>query len=146
MDQFAYKERQQQEYHRRETNILVLIIREAEKGNLYLPKLFCQRFEGVWGLGSWRCIEKSLNKLIEQGVVKFNQDYFKQTEGYRPHKYGALCVDGMLIPSGEEIDPENGKKKSTLKPRRPTHFKDYFSGAILPIENDKPWSYMEFVA
>jgi len=131
MKMTAYKNLWQQEYKRRETNILKLIVDQAEKGYVYLPQHFCYRFEGVWGLGSCDCIHKSLKKLIARSEVKFNQDYFKQ-QGLRvPNKYGALCVDGMTM-LFKTKDPETGEMHFDRRPLFATHYQDTM-GRIIPV-------------
>jgi hypothetical protein len=54
-----------------------------------------------------------------------------------------MCVEGMEIPAGEEIDAETGEMTSMMKCLLPTHFKEAHSGAILPVENPEVWVYLE---
>jgi hypothetical protein len=55
-----------------------------------------------------------------------------------------MCVEGMEVPTGEEIvDPETGEVATGMKSLLPTHFKQPGNGAILPVENPVIWVYPE---
>lgn len=54
-----------------------------------------------------------------------------------------MCVEGMEMPIGEEMDLETGEMIPILQPLLPTHFKESQSGAILPVENPEVWVYLD---
>ena len=54
-----------------------------------------------------------------------------------------MCVEGMEISVGEEVDLETGEMISVMKPLLPTHFKESQTGVILPVENPEVWVYVE---
>jgi hypothetical protein len=55
-----------------------------------------------------------------------------------------MCVEGMEIPTGEEIvDPDTGEISNDMRQLLPTHFKQSGNGAILPVENPSVWVYPE---
>jgi len=119
--------------------ILQMIFEEARKGNLYTPIQFCLAFDGYAGLGGERTINRRVNILVAKGFIKFNREE-RETE---KSKYGVMCVEGMEIPAGEEVNPETGEMIPLMKRLLPTHFKDSQIGAILPVENPDVWVYSE---
>jgi len=119
--------------------ILQMIFEEARKGNLYMPSGFCRTFEGRAGLGGERTIHNRLNVLMTKGFIKFN----KEEKEFAGSKYGVMCVEGMKVPAGEEVDPETGQVEPLMKRLLPTHFKENRTGAILPVENREIWVYSE---
>ena len=135
-----YGEKLDAERHRRHDVIVQLLFDEAQKGKVYTPTQFCRSFEGKAGLGGERTIHTRLNVLATKGFIKFNLE-----EQYRVErsKYGVMCVEGMEISVGEEVDLETGEMISVMKPLLPTHFKESQTGVILPVENPEVWVYVE---
>jgi len=119
--------------------ILQLLLDEARKGNLYTPSQFCQTFENTGGLGKHTTIHDRVNVLATKGFIKFN----REEREIEKSKYGVMCVEGMEIPAGKEIDPETGEVAHLMKRLLPTHFKESQTGAILPVENPEIWVYSE---
>jgi hypothetical protein len=114
-----------------------LILDEAAKGKLYTPAQFRQAFDGQAGLGGERTINNRLNVLATKGFIKFNLEEYKVVGS----KYGVMCVEAMVIPAGEETNPETGETIAIIKRLSPTHFKESQTGAILPVENPDVWVY-----
>ena len=136
-----YGEKLDAERHRRHDVILQLIFDESIKGILYTPTQFRQAFEGRAGLGGEKTIQNRLNVLSTKGYIKFNKE--EAIERGIKSKCGLMCVEGMEIPAGEEIDTDTGEATSLMKPLLPTHFKESQSGAILPVENPDVWVYLD---
>lgn len=133
-----YGEKLDNERRRRHDVILQMIFDEAHKGTLYTPSQFCQTFENKAGLGGQFSIRDRINVLATKGYIKFNK------ENAAKSKYGAMCVEGMEIPAGEErMDEETGEVIQDMKLLLPTHFKQPGDGAILPVENPSIWVYQE---
>ena len=132
-----YGEKQDAERKRCHDVILQLILDEAAKGKLYTPAQFRQAFDGQAGLGGERTINNRLNVLATKGFIKFNLEEYKVIGS----KYGVMCVEAMVIPAGEEINPETGETIAIIKRLLPTHFKESQTGAILPVENPDVWVY-----
>ncbi len=133
-----YGERLDNERRRRHDVILQLLFDEGRKGTLYTPSQFCQAFENKAGLGGNHSIRDRIDVLSTKGYVKFNK------ENAAKSKYGVMCVEGMEVPTGEEIvDPETGEVATGMKSLLPTHFKQPGNGAILPVENPVIWVYPE---
>jgi len=135
-----YGERLDAERRRRHDVILQLLFDEARESKLYTPTQFRQAFENRGGLGGERTIQNRLNVLATKGYIKFN---LEEQHKVQRSKYGIMCVEGMEIPVGEEIDTDTGEATSVMKPLLPTHFKESQSGAILPVENPDVWVYLE---
>ena len=135
-----YGEKLDAERARRHDVILQLLFDEAGEGRLYTPTQFRQAFEGRAGLGGERTIHNRLNVLSTKGYIKFNTD---DTYKVPRSKSGVMCVEGMRVPVGEEIDGDTGEAVSLMEPILPTHFKESQSGAILPVENPQVWVYLE---
>jgi hypothetical protein len=129
-----YGEKQDAERKRCHDVILQLILDEASKGNLYTPTQFRQTFDGAAGLGGEVTIYRRLNVLMTKGFIKFNLEEFKVEKS----KYGVMCVEGMEIPAGEDLETGIATMKRVL----PTHFKENQTGAILPVENPEVWVYL----
>jgi len=135
-----YGERLDNERRRRHDVILQLLFDEGRKGSLYTPTQFCQSFENKGGLGGNHSIRDRIDVLATKGYIKFNK------EGTAKSKYGVMCVEGMEVPTGEEIvDPETGEISPAMKSLLPTHFKQSGDGTILPVENPAVWVYAEDV-
>ncbi len=132
-----YGEKQDAERKRCHDVILQLILDEAAKGKLYTPAQFRQAFDGQAGLGGERTINNRLNVLATKGFIKFNLEEYKVVGS----KYGVMCVEAMVIPAGEETNPETGETIAIIKRLSPTHFKESQTGAILPVENPDVWVY-----
>ncbi len=127
------------ERHRRHDTILQLIFDEAAKGKVYTPTQFCETFEGKAGLGKDRTIHNRLSVLATKGYIKFNRE---EVHKIARSKYGVMCVEGMEIPAGEEINSETGEAIPLMRRLLPTHFKESQTGAILPVENPDVWVYL----
>ena len=136
-----YGEKLDAERLRRHDVILQVIFEEAKKGKLYTPTQFCQAFENYGGLGAKQTIQSRLNVLATKGYIKFNKD--TRHKKIERSKYGMMCVEGMEMPIGEEMDLETGEMIPILQPLLPTHFKESQSGAILPVENPEVWVYLD---
>ena len=133
-----YGERLDNERRRRHDVILQLLFDEGRRGALYTPSQFCQAFENRAGLGGNHSIRDRIDVLATKGYVKFNKDNAAKS------KYGVMCVEGMEVPTGEEIvDPETGEISTAMRQLLPTHFKQSGNGAILPVENPSVWVYPE---
>ncbi len=128
------------ERRRRYDLISQLIFDGAQEGKLYTPTQFRQAFENRGGLGSERTIQNRLNVLATKGYIKFNLEEQYKVER---SKYGVMCVEGMEIPAGEEINSETGEAIPLMRRLLPTHFKESQSGAILPVENPDVWVYLD---
>jgi hypothetical protein len=135
-----YGERLDAERLRRRDVILQLIFEQGRKGNLYTPTQFCQAFENYGGLGGKQTIQARLNVLATKGYIKFNKENSQRIER---SKYGVLCVEGMEIPIGEEMDLETGEIIPVMQPFLPTHYKESQGGALLPVENPEVWVYLD---
>jgi len=136
-----YGEKLDAERLRRHDVILQVIFEEAKKGKLYTPTQFCQAFENYGGLGAKQTIQSRLNVLATKGYIKFNKN--TRHKKIERSKYGMMCVEGMEMPIGEEMDLETGEMIPILQPLLPTHFKESQSGAILPVENPEVWVYLD---
>ncbi len=133
-----YGQRLDNERRRRHDVILQLLFDEGRKGALYTPSQFCQAFENKAGLGGNHSIRDRIDVLATKGYVKFNKDNAAKS------KYGVMCIEGMEVPTGEEIvDPDTGEISNDMRPLLPTHFKQPGNGAILPVENPSIWVYPE---
>ncbi len=133
-----YGERLDNERRRRHDVILQLLFDEGRKGSLYTPTQFCQAFENKGGLGGKHSIRDRIDVLATKGYIKFNK------EGTAKSKYGVLCIEGMEVPTGEEVvDQETGEISPAMKSLLPTHFKQSGDGTILPVENPSVWVYAE---
>ncbi|QQR70060.1 MAG: AAA family ATPase [Alphaproteobacteria bacterium] len=133
-----YGERLDNERRRRHDVILQLLFDEGRKGNLYTPTQFCQAFENKGGLGGNHSIRDRIDVLATKGYIKFNK------EGTVKSKYGVMCVEGMEVPTGEEVvDQATGEISPAMKSLLPTHSKQSGNGAILPVENPSVWVYPE---
>lgn len=133
-----YGERLDKERCRRHDVILQLLFDEGLKSNLYTPTQFCQAFENKGGLGGKHSIRDRIDVLATKGYIKFNK------EGSAKSKYGVMCIEGMEIPTGEEVvDPETGEISPAMRLFLPTHFKQSGDGTILPVENPSVWVYAE---
>ncbi len=133
-----------QERDRQDDVILQLILDEAKQGHVYTANQFAEHFESKSGLGSSRTISERLSVQATKGYVK----YFRNATDYglapaARSRQGYLCVEGMVIPSGENTNAETGEISQVLIPVRPTHYKSQQTGAFLPVENPKVWVTQE---
>ena len=133
-----YGEKCDGERRRLKDMILQLIFNEGKKGKLYSPSQFAHIFENSCGLGGESSINRRIDVLASRGFIRFNKDQ-PNVQG----KSGVMCVEGMLVPSEEEINPETGEGCPSLVPFLPTHYKYQTGGVLLPVEDPHVWVYVE---
>ena len=120
--------------------IVKLIREQAQKGQLHTPLQFAQAFINKEGLGGRRSIYDHIDDLCTLGYIKFN----KQEKAFRGSKYGAMCVEGMMVPLEKPVfDPETGEIMEDMRRVLPTHFRDIGNGKLYPVENPEIWVYRE---
>jgi hypothetical protein len=119
--------------------ILTMILREAKQGKLYTPTQFSQVFEGKEGLGGEISIQRRINILASQGLIKFNRsaEFMQSTNS----KYGMMCVDKMIYLMSEEVNPDTNEWMPLYTHVLPTHVKDPKEGRIIPVTPTQEESY-----
>jgi hypothetical protein len=123
-----------------------LLLDEALAGRMYTMTNFAETFENTGGLGGQSIIRERLNVLTTKGYVKFIRGAAATSLGLATErsKYGYLCVEGMLLPTGDEtVDPETGEVAPEHILVLPSHYKSPQTGAVLPVENPSVWVYPE---
>lgn len=126
--------------------IVETIFEEAGEGRLYTALQFAEKFENTLGLGGKDTIRDRISVLATKGFIKFVRDgapfgYPKTTS-----RFGYVCVEGMVAPSGKEVtDPQTGEIVRPLVPVVPGIIKCPHTGAPLPDENPDQWVYAEDV-
>ena len=79
-----------------------------------------------------------------KGAVKFVRNAAPYGLGPSRSRFGYLCVEGMVMPTGgEEVDPETGEVCPARVAVLPTHYKSPQTGALLEVENPHVWVYPE---
>ena len=119
--------KQDAERDRKRDVILEIIDEKALEGRMFTMQQFCEKFEGVDGLGSAKSIRERIEILATDGDIKFckNAEIYGFPSPERS-KYGYLCIENMhLMLQKSEILVE------------PTHYKDSESGNVFRIKKTK---------
>jgi len=127
--------------------ILQLLLDEAARGKLYTALSFAESYENQAGLGGKDTIRDRIGVLATKGDIKFVRDGSPFGLPRSTSRFGYLCVEGMVFPTGaEEVDPETGEVRPARIPVLPSTYKCPQSGAALPVENPAVWVYPEVEA
>ena len=127
--------------------ILQLLLDEAARGKLYTALSFAESYENRAGLGGKDTIRDRIGVLATKGEIKFVRDGHPFGLPRSTSRFGYLCVEGMVFPTGEEeVDPETGEVRPGRIPVLPSTYKCPQSGAALPVENPAVWVYPEGAA
>lgn len=129
---------------RKQEVILSILLEEAAEGRLYTANQFAEVFENKGGLGGKDAIRDRIAVQATKGGIKFVRDGGPYGLGPSRSRFGYLCVEGMVMPTGgEEVDPETGEVSPARVAVRPTHYKSPQTGALLEVENPHVWVYPE---
>jgi hypothetical protein len=132
------------ERDRKRDVILSILIEEAAEGRLYTINQFAEVFENKGGLGGKDAIRDRIAVQATKGGIKFVRDGGPYGLGPSRSRFGYLCVEGMVMPTGgEEVDPETGEVTPVRVAVLPTHYKSPQTGALLEVENPHVWVYPE---
>ena len=126
--------------------ILQLLFDEARRGKVYTMTQFAEAFENTGGLGGQGIVRDRLSVLATKGKVKFIRGAAAAEIGLATErsKYGYLCVEGMMLSTGEEnTHPDTGEIVPAFIPMLPSHYKCPQTGALLPVENPSVWVYQK---
>ena len=129
---------------RKQEVILSILLEEAAEGRLYTVNQFAEVFENKGGLGGKDAIRDRIAVQATKGAVKFVRNAAPYNLGPSRSRFGYLCVEGMVMPTGgEEVDPETGEVTPVRVAVLPTHYKSPQTGALLEVENPHVWVYPE---
>ncbi|ARJ70739.1 hypothetical protein B0A89_05430 [Paracoccus contaminans] len=129
---------------RKQEVILSILLEEAAEGRLYTVNQFAEVFENKGGLGGKDAIRDRIAVQATKGAVKFVRNAAPYGLGPSRSRFGYLCVEGMVMPTGgEEVDPETGEVTPVRVAVLPTHYKSPQTGALLEVENPHVWVYPE---
>lgn len=129
---------------RKQEVILSILLEEAAEGRLYTANQFAEVFENKGGLGGKDAIRDRIAVQATKGGIKFVRDGGPYGLGPSRSRFGYLCVEGMVMPTGgEEVDPETGEVCPARVAVLPTHYKSPQTGALLEVENPHVWVYPE---
>jgi len=129
---------------RKQEVILSILLEEAAEGRLYTVNQFAEVFENKGGLGGKDAIRDRIAVQATKGAVKFVRNAAPYGLGPSRSRFGYLCVEGMVMPTGgEEVDPETGEVTPARVAVLPTHYKSPQTGALLEVENPHVWVYPE---
>lgn len=129
---------------RKQEVILSILLEEAAEGRLYTANQFAEVFENKGGLGGKDAIRDRIAVQATKGGIKFVRDGAPYGLGASRSRFGYLCVEGMVIPTGdEEVDPQTGEVTPVRVAVLPTHYKSPQTGALLEVENPYVWVYPE---
>ncbi|SDF86049.1 AAA domain-containing protein [Rhodobacter capsulatus] len=129
---------------RKQEVILSILLEEAAEGRLYTVNQFAEAFENKGGLGGKDAIRDRIAVQATKGAVKFVRNAAPYGLGPSRSRFGYLCVEGMVMPTGgEEVDPETGEVTPVRVAVLPTHYKSPQTGALLEVENPHVWVYPE---
>lgn len=129
---------------RKQEVILSILLEEAADGRLYTANQFAEVFENKGGLGGKDAIRDRIAVQATKGGIKFVRDGGPYGLGPSRSRFGYLCVEGMVMPTGgEEVDPETGEVTPVRVAVLPTHYKSPQTGALLEVENPHVWVYPE---
>ncbi|NEX48355.1 AAA family ATPase [Pseudotabrizicola algicola] len=129
---------------RKQEVILSILLEEAAEGRLYTVNQFAEAFENKGGLGGKDAIRDRIAVQATKGAVKFVRNAAPYGLGPSRSRFGYLCVEGMVMPTGgEEVDPETGEVCPVRVAVLPTHYKSPQTGALLEVENPHVWVYPE---
>jgi len=110
--------------------ILSFIRAEAARGQLYVPMQLSYVLYDLLPLCS-TTLRKKIDELMFKGFIKLN----RHERFFAHHPYGAVCIENMLVPTGnEEIDSETGETRRLMRLVLPTHEKDLCTGRIVPVK------------
>jgi hypothetical protein len=124
--------------------ILQLLFDEAGAGRLYTALQFAESFENRAGLGGKDTIRERISVLATKGFIKFVRDGAPFGLPTSKSKFGYLCVEDMVFPTGDETaDVETGEVIPERIPVLPSTYKCPQTGAALPVENAQVWVYPE---
>jgi hypothetical protein len=129
---------------RKQEVILSILLEEAAEGRLYTANQFAEVFENKGGLGGKDAIRDRIAVQATKGTIKFVRNAAPYGLGPSRSRFGYLCVEGMVMPTGaEEVDPETGEVSPARVAVLPTHYKSPQTGALLEVENPHVWVYPE---
>ncbi len=129
---------------RKQEVILSILLEEAAEGRLYTVNQFAEVFENKGGRGGKDAIRDRIAVQATKGAVKFVRNAAPYGLGPSRSRFGYLCVEGMVMPTGgEEVDPETGEVMPVRVAVLPTHYKSPQTGALLEVENPHVWVYPE---
>lgn len=129
---------------RKQEVILSILLEEAAEGRLYTVNQFAEVFENKGGLGGKDAIRDRIAVQATKGAVKFVRNAAPYGLGPSRSRFGYLCVEGMMMPTGgEEVEPETGEVTPVRVAVLPTHYKSPQTGALLEVENPHVWVYPE---
>ena len=132
------------ERDRKRDVILSILLEEAAEGRLYTINQFAEAFENKGGLGGKDAIRDRIAVQATKGAIKFIRDGAPYGHGPSRSRFGYLCVDGMVMPTGgENVDPATGEITPASVAVLPTHYKSPQTGALLEVENPHVWVYPE---
>ncbi|WP_035026555.1 AAA family ATPase [Gemmobacter nectariphilus] len=132
------------ERDRKRDVILSILLAEAAEGRLYTVNQFTEAFDNTGGLGGKDAIRDRIAVQATKGTIKFVRNAAPYGLGPSRSRFGYLCVEGMVMPSGaEEVDPETGEVSPAHVAVLPTHYKSPQTGALLEVENPHVWVYPE---
>lgn len=129
---------------RKQEVILSILLEEAAEGRLYTVNQFAEVFENKGGLGGKDAIRDRIAVQATKGTIKFVRNGAPYGLGPSRSRFGYLCVEGMVMPTGgEDVDPETGEVTPVRVAVLPTHYKSPQTGALLEVENPHVWVYPE---
>ena len=132
------------ERDRKRDVILSILLAEAAEGRLYTVNQFTEAFDNTGGLGGKDAIRDRIAVQATKGAIKFVRNAAPYGLGPSRSRFGYLCVEGMVMPTGaEEVDPDTGEVSPALVAVLPTHYKSPQTGALLEVENPHVWVYPE---